>query len=240
MSRPGHTLHTEAGHRSTWTKLCLQRTQIFGFLKQDKYSTIHIKFTIYFILQTSFKETIDFKTWLLCMNAEFRMRGWGGQSDVRSEKSSSDFQTLTQRRGDSLLLCGELWSFDDAFLDSWEIEIKELFNWNLIFFSLISLTKVWIFIVKNVKLNNVLLYSSWIKRCMTLTQSTNMWENFWKLSIVYYFCCLLSLYCQIWALGRIHKWYLCYLFGGSLSSCLCPINPGPLETGDTNKHTNLS
>ena len=126
----------------------------------------------------------------------------------RSEKSSSDFQTLTQRRGESSsLLCGELWSFDDAFLDSWEIKIKELFNWNLIFFSLISLTKVWIFIVKNVKLNNVLLYSSWswIKRCMTLTQSTNMWENFWKLSIVYYFCCLLSLYCHIWALGRIFQ-----------------------------------
>ena len=108
---------------------------------------------------------------------------------VRCQKSSSsDFQTLTQRRGDSSLLCGELWSFDDAFLDSWEIKIKELFNWNLIFFSLISLTKVWIFIVKNVKLNNVLLYSSWIKRCMT--QSRNTRENFWKSSIVYYFCCL--------------------------------------------------
>ena len=121
------------------------------------------------------------------------------------KSSSSDFQTLTQRRGDSSLLCGELWSFDDAFLDSWEIKIKELFNWNHIFFSLISLTKVWIFIDndKNVKLNNVLLYSSWIKRCMTLTQSRNMWEHFWKSAIVYYFCCLLSLYCQIWALGRI-------------------------------------
>ena len=144
---------------------------------------------------------------------------------VRCQKSSSsDFQTLTQRRGDSSLLCGELWSFDDAFLDSWEIKIKELFNWNLIFFSLISLTKVWIFIVKNVKLNNVLLYSSWIKKCMT--QSRNTRENFWKSSIVYYFCCLLSLYCQIWAPEELSKWYLCYLFGGLLSSCLCPINPG--------------
>ena len=147
---------------------------------------------------------------------------------VRCQKSSSsDFQTLTQRRGDSSLLCGELWSFDDAFLDSWEIKIKELFNWNLIFFSLISLTKVWIFIVKNVKLNNVLLYSSWIKRCMTLTQSRNMWEHFWKSAIVYCFCCLLSfivIFEPPWE--ELSKWYLCYLFGGLLSSCLCPINPG--------------
>ena len=144
------------------------------------------------------------------------------------KSSSSDFQTLTQRRGDSSLLCGELWSFDDAFLDSWEIKIKELFNWNHIFFSLISLTKVWIFIVKNVKLNNVLLYSSWIKRCMTLTQSRNMWEHFWKSAIVYYFffaaCCPFIVRFEPWE--ELSKWYLCYLFGGLLSSCLCPINPG--------------
>ena len=160
---------------------------------------------------------------------------------VRCQKSSSsDFQTLTQRRGDSSLLCGELWSFDDAFLDSWEIKIKELFNWNLIFFSLISLTKVWIFIVKNVKLNNVLLYSSWIKRCMTLTQSRNMWEHFWKSAIVYYFCCLLSLYCQIWALGRIFQVISMLPIRRVAIKLSVPHKSRPLETGDTNKHTNLS
>ena len=154
------------------------------------------------------------------------------------KSSSSDFQTLTQRRGDSSLLCGELWSFDDAFLDSWEIKIKELFNWNLIFFSLISLTKVWIFIVKNVKLNNVLLYSSWIKRCMTQSRITR--ENFWKSSIVYYFCCLLSLYCQIWALGRIVQVISMLPIRRVAIKLSVPHKSRPLETGDTNKHTNLS
>ena len=77
--------------------------------------------------------------------------------------------------------------------------------------------------------------SSWIMYSCTAAGSKDAWlwlnrgtcENIFGnqlLFIIFAACCPFFVRFEPWE--ELSKWYLCYLFGGLLSSCLCPINPG--------------